>query len=283
MKEVSIFVMKPSAIGGAGLGRHFLWVVLLIRPFRLWYVLLMSVSENLYWNLAQASAWIAFRDEVTVQNFVAAPPQDWKSFLAYPSLWPLEMDHPNYSIVKDPIDENDDVRQRQRADIYQQMQAEVFERISGLRTALISDQLTAYGRPAETLGALRPISSTEWNSLTIAPPGVYTFLNGKRVEPWLDVVLKQKAVLAIWPQSGGMVLPKKKRNQKDWEAVDRCLQRLRKSGTVDLSSSDRYLAERILRMLRNELEASEIPSDRALRNHISELRKSGQLPRRKSG
>ena len=243
----------------------------------------MKSFSDPYLNLFQTSVWILFRRKNVVADFANLASTEWSGFVAYPSMWPLEEDDERYDIVKGCLDPEDTERQEQRSNLYKQMQNEASAALNDLNAALNDGRLTAYGRSASTSGEVQTIDAIEWTTLNLNPPRAHILKDAQYVEPWLDIRLRSKDVMAIWPASGGTTELKRKRSAKDWDAVDRCINRLRASNEAVLSSSGHSLAERIKRMLDNDgLSPSQIPGNRSLRDHISKLRGSGRIPQRQS-
>jgi len=63
----------------------------------------------------------------------------------------------------------------------------------------------------------------------------------------------------------------------NWAAIDLAIVRLRKS-KIDLTSSDRIIALRVQRFMNVRILSEEISGYRSIRDYISKLQKSGNLP-----
>jgi hypothetical protein len=238
-------------------------------------------NHSKYWNLSQVSAWVVFRSLDIVENFTNPKEHGWQSFAQYASLWPTPKDCEDPDLLDKPIPEEEKDRLRQRAAIYDQMRQDAADSLHTLQGALIRGRIIATGRLDSANSKREVISTDEWDTLIFEPPSAYRRdANRKKLYPWVDIRIEQKAVMEIWPIEGGMKPLKLKRGSKNWGAVDRKISALRKNSSINLATSDRELSERLRRMLAAEHNASEIPGDRAMRGHISELRQNGILPPR---
>jgi hypothetical protein len=206
----------------------------------------MSAFDERYWNLTQAAAWVVYRSTELVEQFVRPSRDSWAGLKLYPI-------HPAPEVVTS---------------------------LSELHDSLVNGELDAWGRTNDENEQLQQIPAIEWADLDLSPPGAYRRhrLAG-RIEPWLDIRLERQALLDRWPDPS-----KPFRRQKsaglNWKAVDRKIGMVRNINEIDLSISDRSLATRLIKMLEWEYSKDEIPSERALRGHISDLRKRKILPPR---
>jgi Fe-S cluster biosynthesis and repair protein YggX len=207
----------------------------------------VTPSGKQHWNLSQAAAWVVFRDPKLVKEFNNLMGKSWSAHLMYPTM----------------------------------QTGEQTGKISDLCGELISGSLVAWGRPDSASGTMQEIAAIEWESLHLDPPNAYRqFSNRQKEYPWLDIRVKISDMRQLWPGPNGETRVVNKRSRKNWNAVDRKLTMLSEKNIVDLGISDRQLANRLRTMLEPEYESTEIPSKRSLRDYISKLRKSGQLPTR---
>jgi hypothetical protein len=199
------------------------------------------------WTLAQAAAWIVFRDMSIVERFAPPDAEHWSAFMMYDTMRTTK----TYGSVGD------------------------------LHEALRSGDVLAWGRCNITDAIVEQVPTMEWPSLSISPPDAFSYSpGGRREHPWRDIRLTSEAVREHWPHPD---LPKKREPSRavvNWEVVDQTIKKLRRTLPAALSETDRSLAERLTRMIGTELNDSEIPKDRAMRKHISALRKTGDLPPR---
>jgi hypothetical protein len=242
---------------------------------------MLSKNPAEFWNLSQAAAWVVFRSLDIVENFASPNEHGWQSFTQYASLWPIPKGCEDPDLLNKPIPEEDKDRLRQRAAIYDQMRQDAADSLRTFQDALIRGRIVATGRLDSVNGKREKISTDEWDTLIFEPPSAYRRdADRQKLYPWTDIRLEQTEMMELWPVDGGMKPFKLKLGNKDWDAVDRKISAMRKNPSTDLTISDRELSEWLRRILGKEYSANEIPGDRAIRSHISELRRSGALPPR---
>ncbi len=241
----------------------------------------MVIATHSYWNLTQAIAWVVFRDLGATERFGGPESDDWSAFMRYPSMWPNSSDGKAEEPQTAPIPVEDNEQLEQRAILYAAMQDNAKKKIDDFGEALQAGRITAYAWVDTDQRTVLPIPIIEWQSLILDPPQAFRFVtNGQKVYPWDDIRFKTEAIVSVWPGKHGAIRINKKNPRKDWAAVNRAIERL--SGSiVDLDISDRYLAERIVRIMKQDkVDPKLIPGDRALRDYISKQRKAGVLPKR---
>lgn len=125
----------------------------------------MSDTDRVYWTLAEASAWVVFRDTSIVALFGPPEPFDWVAYMMYPTHWTAP-------------------------EVGQQL--EVF-------AALARGRLVATGR-SEAPNALRQnIPAEEWLDLVPDIRGPYLRLaDGRTLQPWQDILVRRADVERLW-------------------------------------------------------------------------------------
>jgi hypothetical protein len=126
----------------------------------------MTASEQLLWTLPQAAAWVMFRDMATVDRFSPPAPQDWKAFLAYPTMRP---------------------------------DGHVLGATTDLFDAIRAGKLTALGRRPGPGSMLEEIAVFDWQDLIPDVDGPYRRnVSGGREEPWRDIRVKRADLERLW-------------------------------------------------------------------------------------
>jgi hypothetical protein len=142
------------------------------------------------------------------------------------------------------------------------------------------------GELAGTIENGPPVPCEYWGSqgaATTVSAGILNIAAGAQPE---DVQWQHRRVLIgtedfdVW-LARHLKTPKPQRASKNWSAVDQAITNLKNTPEIDLTASDRSLAKRVHRMIRPHHEPRELPSERTIRGHISQLRKAGELPSRK--
>jgi len=239
----------------------------------------MATTDDKYWNLTQAAAWAVFRGDKTVKKFSPPSGEDWVSYLAYPSMWEIPDEHPDYELIKGAIDNTDTTRLKQRAELFKQMQKDTSDRLASFQKALINGHITAFGCSNSGNRKTEEIQAIEWNSLILAPPNTYRRdQNQQMIFPWTDIRFDRQKVINLWPAEGGMKLTPRKHGNKNWEAVERKINALKGSPSTILTKSIHGISKHLRKVLANEYTEAEIPGDKSLRNHISKLRAAGTIP-----
>ncbi len=126
----------------------------------------MPASEQLLWTLPQAAAWVMFRDMATVELFSPPAPQDWKAFLAYPTMRP---DQEAHGATTDLFD------------------------------AIRAGKLTALGRRPSPGSMLEEIAVFDWQDLLPDVDGPYRRnASGAPEQPWLHIRVKRADMERLW-------------------------------------------------------------------------------------
>jgi len=126
----------------------------------------MPSSDQLFWNLAQAAAWVVYRDRILVESLVNPGPNAFGAIGMYPKMWPKE---------------------RKKVDSLKQLQS-----------ALSTGRLVAHGyRSGECV--LSEIPNREWADLHLSPPQAYDASRlAQKVEPWLLIRVDASDVQRLW-------------------------------------------------------------------------------------
>lgn len=125
----------------------------------------MSETDRDYWTLAEASAWVVFRDTSIVALFGPPDPESWAAYMMYPSHWTAPQ-------------------------VGQQL--EIF-------TALAQGRLTATGRSGAPNARRESIPAEEWADLKPDVRGPYRRLpDCTKAEPWLDILVRRADVERLW-------------------------------------------------------------------------------------
>ena len=125
----------------------------------------MSDTDRVYWTLAEASAWVVFRDTSIVALFGPPEPSDWVAYTMYPSHWTAPQ-------------------------VGQQL--EMF-------TVLAGGRLTATGRSGAPNALRQNIPTEEWADLVPDVRGPYRRLaDGRKLEPWQDILVRRADVERLW-------------------------------------------------------------------------------------
>lgn len=126
---------------------------------------MIPTSEQSYWTLPQAAAWVVFRNMTVVDLFSAPDPESWVAYMAYPTM--------------------------RRADRIGE-QLDVFK-------ALQDGRLTATGRRPVPEAMREEIPAIDWLDLIADVDGPYRRLEtGARHEPWRDIMLRRADVERLW-------------------------------------------------------------------------------------
>jgi len=137
-----------------------------------------------YWNLAQAAAWVVYREKGLVEDLENANRDDYAAIGMYPTMWP-------------------EGRAKKG-------------KLSKLTRALVDGRLTSWGYRASTPGKLEEIPSIEWAKLSLRPPLAYDSRHiAARIEPWTDILVRSTDLKKLW-RSGHEVTG---RSKFDWPAI----------------------------------------------------------------
>lgn len=141
-----------------------------------------SAFDDRYWNLAQASAWVEYRDKQLVQDLKAADRTSYIAIGFYPSMWPPG--------------------RRQRGQIEE------------LRRTLEEGRLISSGFRRGGQERLEDIPAAEWVDYVIRPPLVFSF-GQTDIEPWGAVRVLSADMKRLWRSIGEV----EGRSTYDWAAV----------------------------------------------------------------
>lgn len=144
----------------------------------------MTAFEDRFWNLAQAAAWVVYRDAGLINHFEGASRESYMAFTMYPMTEPK---------VPQNVGE-----------------------INSLYKSLVGDRLKAWGYRADEPNRLTEIPSHEWQDLHLAPPLAYDAKNlSAQYQPWRDIRVESANVRKLWRskhETSG-------RSKFDWDAI----------------------------------------------------------------
>lgn len=121
--------------------------------------------EDIYWNLAQACAWVEYREKQLVNDFSMPDRDAYKALGMYPSMWPVG---------------------RQRHGF-----------VEDLRRALEHGRIKSSGYRRNTPDNLEEIPAAEWTDLQIRPP-LASFAERPNNQPWHRVRLLSADMKRLW-------------------------------------------------------------------------------------
>ena len=125
----------------------------------------MPSTASKVWTLSQASAWMVFRDLSVVELFTPPNPENWASYLAYPTMWKA-------GTIGEPLE---------------------------IITALKAGDLVATGRRSSRGAPREEIPAREWEDVIFDVIGPYRRLeNGTKDEPWRDILVRRADVERLW-------------------------------------------------------------------------------------
>ena len=125
----------------------------------------LSPFDDKYWNLAQASAWVEYRDKQLVQDLESADRTSYIAIGFYPSMWPPS--------------------RKQRSQIEE------------LRRALEEGRLISSGFRRGGLERLEDIPAAEWADCIIRPPFI-SFSGQPQNIPWESVRVLSADMRRLW-------------------------------------------------------------------------------------
>lgn len=137
-----------------------------------------------YWNLAQAAAWVEFRERRLVEDFGAADRDAYIALGLYPSMWPTS---------------------RERCGS-----------VAELHCALVEGQLTSWGYRLTDPEHLIAIPAAEWADLVISPP--LARVAGRSAgdwERWTQVRVRSADMKRLWRGTHEV----SGRTKYDWAAI----------------------------------------------------------------
>ena len=129
----------------------------------------MTVSSfnSRYWNLAQAAAWVVYRERKLVEQLANPTQHSFGAISAYPTMWP------------------DDRKQTAN--------------LADLQRKLTHGELTAKGYAKENPNTLGDIPASIWPDLQLRPPHAYdarelAFMH----EPWTNIRVESASIKKLW-------------------------------------------------------------------------------------
>lgn len=141
----------------------------------------LAFSNQPYWTLTEASAWVVFRDASVVDFFAPLQPADWTAYMMYPAYWETK---------------------------------KVGEQLE-LFAALTDGRLVGTARTAGPNAARVIVPTPEWSDLAPDVRGPYLRLpDGTKVEPWRDVLVRRADVERLWRRT--TEVDGRSRFSKDW-------------------------------------------------------------------
>ena len=125
-----------------------------------------SRSQNI-WNLAQAAAWIVYRENKLVECLSAPEPGAFGAIGMYPTMWPKDR--------------------------------KAVGKLEELHDALTSGRLTARGYRKSGQRVLIDIPKREWADLHLAPPYAYEAAQLiQKIEPWRSIQVDAADMKRLW-------------------------------------------------------------------------------------
>ena len=144
----------------------------------------LSPFDDKYWNLAQASAWVVYREKQLVEHFKTADRNSYVAFKLYPTMWPEG--RPKHGSIAD------------------------------LERALVEQRLLSWGHPKAQPDILAEIPSAEWSDLVIRPP--IAFVSGQsreHTQRWTDIRVLSTDIKRLWRSSHEV----NGRSKFDWDKI----------------------------------------------------------------
>jgi hypothetical protein len=138
--------------------------------------------DDKYWNLAQACAWVEYREKQLVNDFSMPDRDAYKALGMYPSMWPAG---------------------RQRHGF-----------VEDLRRALEHGRIKSSGYRRNTPDNLEEIPAAEWTDLHIRPPLV-SFSGQPSNKPWNAVRVLSADMKKYWRDVGEVSM----RTKFDWAEI----------------------------------------------------------------
>ena len=138
--------------------------------------------DDIYWNLAQACAWVEYREKQLVNDFSVADRSAYMALGLYPTMWPAG--HQRHGSVED------------------------------LRRALEQGRIKSSGYRRYTPESLEEIPAAEWVDLQIRPPFV-SFAGQPNNQPWNAVRFLSADMKRLWRSVNEV----SGRSRFDWAAI----------------------------------------------------------------
>ncbi len=162
----------------------------------------MDSFDDKYWNLAQAAAWVVYREKELVTRFEHPTREGFMSLGLYSSMEPTS---------------------RQK-----------FGSLRDLSLALTNERLQAWGYRANDDSHLEAIPSLEWPDLDLAPPLAYHVKNRpQKYQLWTNIRVESAAAKKLWRT----LLEKDGRSKYDKATVEQISNDLR-SENPDISQNE---------------------------------------------
>lgn len=164
-----------------------------------------SAFDDKYWNLAQACAWVEFRESELVEDFAAADRRDYLALHIYTEMWPAGR--------------------------------KLLGSVDELRRALEETRLKSWGYHMETQEHLQEVPSAEWADFVIRPPFAYV-ARGRSAnsERWSDIRVLSADMKRLWRSVNEV----EGRSMFDWVAVKKIYNEL-KPQNPDMSHNELIL------------------------------------------
>jgi hypothetical protein len=156
--------------------------------------------DHKYWNLAQAAAWVEYRDKQLVEELKSADRNAYIAIGFYLSMWPPG--------------------RKQRGQIEE------------LRRALEEGRLISSGFRRGGQERLEGIPAAEWADFVIRPPLVF-FFGQTDIEPWGVVRVQSADMKRLWRSIGEV----EGRSTYDWAAI-RPIYELLKTQNPEMSKNE---------------------------------------------
>jgi hypothetical protein len=162
----------------------------------------MDSFDDKYWNLAQAAAWVVYREKELVTRFEHPTREGFMSLGLYSSMEPTS---------------------RQK-----------FGSLRDLSLALTNERLQAWGYRANDDSRLEAIPGLEWLDLDLAPPLAYHVKNRpQKYQLWTNIRVESAAAKKLWRTP----LEKDGRSKYDKATVEQISNDLR-SENPDISQNE---------------------------------------------
>lgn len=189
----------------------------------------MRTSNEEYWTLTQAAAWVVFRSDLVVGKFARPAPNSWAAFLMYPTM------RPEFQAVG--------------------CESQLFD-------ALRTGKVTAYGRRAFPGAPVEPIPPIEWLDMASDLTQPYrTLPSGAKDIPWSGILLKRGDVERHWRRTTEV----DSRTRYDWNAIEAFYHEA-KSTNPDYSQNE--LIKEIEGLFQERYPNKKVPSRTSIQNHI---------------
>ena len=127
----------------------------------------MTTHDQQYWNLAQAAAWVVYRENKLVEHMNSPEAGAFGAIGMYPTMGPKNR--------------------------------KALGKLQELHNALASGRLIARGYRTSAEHILADIPKREWASLHLAPPHAYDVSRlAQKIEPWRSIQVDAADVKKLW-------------------------------------------------------------------------------------